>query len=98
MGHWHHHRGQSFRCRVDELSINLAGKDFLLFGTKGFFAPATGFRLFLGDRFHLRAEVRGNFWKLSYPASFRSGTEPVTADAKEWNLAPWFAVGMGLIL
>ena len=68
------------------------------FGTKGFFAPATGFRFFLGDRFHVRAEVRGNFWKLSYPTSFRSGTEPVTADAKEWNLAPWFAVGLGLIL
>ena len=68
------------------------------FGTKGFFAPATGFRLFLGDRFHLRGEVRANFWKLSYPTSFRSGTEPVTADAKEWNLAPWFAVGLGLIL
>src|SRR5262249_39163574 len=64
------------------------------FGTKGFFAPAAGFRLFLGDRFHLRGEVRGNFWKLSYPTSFRSGTEPVTADAKEWNLAPWFVVGM----
>ena len=27
LGHWHHHRGQSFRCRVDDLSLNLAGKD-----------------------------------------------------------------------
>lgn len=27
LGHWHHHRGQSFRCRVDEVSLNLAGKD-----------------------------------------------------------------------
>lgn len=27
LGHWHHHRGQSFRCRVDDVSINLAGKD-----------------------------------------------------------------------
>lgn len=68
------------------------------FGTKAFFAPATGFRLFLGDRFHLRGEVRANFWKLSYPASFRNGTDPVTSDAKEWNLAPWFVVGVGLIL
>jgi hypothetical protein len=29
LGHWHHHRGQSFRCRVEEVSINLAGKDRL---------------------------------------------------------------------
>ena len=68
------------------------------FGTKGFFAPAAGFRLFLGDRLHIRGEVRGNFWKLSYPTSFRTGSDPVTLDAKEWNLSPWFAVGMGLIL
>jgi hypothetical protein len=67
------------------------------FGTKGFFAPSAGFRLFLGDRLHLRGEVRGNFWKLSYPSSFR-GTVPVTLDAKEWNLSPWFAFGAGLIL
>lgn len=26
LGHWHHHRGQSFRCRLDDLSVNLAGK------------------------------------------------------------------------
>jgi hypothetical protein len=68
------------------------------FGTKGFFAPATGFRLFLGDRLHVRGEVRGNFWRLSYPTSFRSGTTPVTLDAKEWNLSPWFVVGLGFIL
>jgi len=29
LGHWHHHRGQSFRCRVDDISLNLAGKDKL---------------------------------------------------------------------
>jgi hypothetical protein len=68
------------------------------FGTKGFFAPSTGFRMFLGDRLHLRGEVRANFWKLSYPTSFRTGTEPVTADASEWNLSPWFVVGLGFIL
>jgi hypothetical protein len=68
------------------------------FGTKGFFAPAAGFRFFLGDRLHLRGEVRGNFWKLSYPSSFRAGAVPVTLDAKEWNLSPWFAFGLGFIL
>jgi hypothetical protein len=68
------------------------------FGKKLFFGPAAGFRMFLGNRLHLRGEVRGNFWKLSYPASFRAGTTPVTADASEWNLSPWFVVGLGYIL
>lgn len=27
LGHWHHHRGQSFRCRVDDISENLAQRD-----------------------------------------------------------------------
>ncbi len=27
LGHWHHHRGQSFRCRVDDVSVNLAAAD-----------------------------------------------------------------------
>ena len=27
LGHWHHHRGQSFRCRVDDMSLNLAEAD-----------------------------------------------------------------------
>ena len=27
LGHWHHHRGQSFQCRVDDLSLNLERKD-----------------------------------------------------------------------
>lgn len=29
LGHWHHHRGESFRCRVDDVSDNLAGRDRL---------------------------------------------------------------------
>lgn len=29
LGHWHHHRGQSFRCRVDDVSDNLASKERL---------------------------------------------------------------------
>lgn len=27
LGHWHHHRGEAFRCRVDDVSMNLAGPD-----------------------------------------------------------------------
>jgi hypothetical protein len=68
------------------------------FGKKFFFGPAAGFRMFLGNRLHLRGEVRANFWKLSYPASFQAGTTPVTADVSEWNLSPWFVVGLGYIL
>jgi hypothetical protein len=68
------------------------------FGKKLFFGPAAGFRMFLGNRLHLRGEVRASFWKLSYPASFQAGTTPVTADVSEWNLSPWFVVGLGYIL
>jgi hypothetical protein len=68
------------------------------FGKRFFFAPAAGVRMFLGPRLHLRAEVRGNFWKLRYPSSFQAGVTPVTADVSEWNLAPWFVAGLGLIL
>ncbi|MGE5231210.1 MAG: hypothetical protein ACM3NS_05670, partial [Deltaproteobacteria bacterium] len=68
------------------------------FGKKFFFGPAAGFRLFLGNRLHLRAEVRGNFWKLSYPSSFQAGVTPVTASVSEWNLSPWFVAGLGFIL
>ncbi len=68
------------------------------FGKKFFFGPAAGFRMFVGNRLHLRAEVRGNFWKLSYPSSFQAGVTPVTANVSEWNLSPWFVVGLGLII
>jgi hypothetical protein len=27
LGHWHYHRGQSFRCRVDDVSDNLASRE-----------------------------------------------------------------------
>lgn len=27
LGHWHHHRGQSFRCRADDESMNLGATD-----------------------------------------------------------------------
>lgn len=68
------------------------------FGRKGFFGPGAGFRMFLGNRLHLRAEARASFWKLSYPSSFNAGVTPVTADVKEWNLTPWFVVGLGFIM
>lgn len=44
------------------------------FGTKFYFAPMVGTRLFLGDHLYLRGEARGFAWKLKYPALY--GLEP----------------------
>ena len=70
------------------------------FGTKFFFAPTAGTRVFLGDRLHLRAEFRANFWKLSYPLSFRQEPDPViiTGADSEWDLSPWVLFGFGYTL
>ncbi len=69
-------------------------------GTKFFFAPAAGTRVFFGDRVHLRAEARATFWKLAYPLSFREGPDPViiTGADSEWDLSPWILVGLGYTL
>jgi hypothetical protein len=70
------------------------------FGTKFFFAPAAGTRIFLGDRLHLRAEARAHFWKLTYPVSFREGPDPfiITGADSEWDLSPWIRFGIGYTL
>ena len=70
------------------------------FGTKFFFAPTAGTRVFFGDRVHLRAEFRANFWKLTYPLSFREAPDPViiTGADSEWDLSPWILVGIGYTL
>jgi hypothetical protein len=70
------------------------------FGTKFFFAPAAGSRVFLGNRVHLRAEVRATFWKLTYPLSFREEPDPViiTGADSEWDLSPWILFGIGYTL
>ena len=39
-------------------------------GHKATLAPGVGFRLFLTQAIHLRAEARGVFWKLNYPPSY----------------------------
>ena len=39
-------------------------------GKKIYFAPHAGFRFFVTDRLHLRADARVLFWKLNYPTSF----------------------------
>ena len=78
------------------------------FGNKFYFAPQLGTRFFLTNRLHLRADVRGVFWKLTYPVSFTEepvldpGTLPndphaVITDQRltEWTLTPWIQVGLG---
>ena len=77
------------------------------FGNKFYIAPAAGFRLFLGERLHLRAEARLTFWKLNYPTTFlqepveEPGTEEnpnavIPGDnLTEWTATPWLQAGLG---
>jgi hypothetical protein len=76
-------------------------------GHKVYLAPFAGFRLFITDHLHLRAEARGVFWKLKYPSSFE--TEPVLEPGtdespnavitdgrvSEWVATPWLQAGLG---
>ena len=77
------------------------------FGRKFYLAPNIGFRLFLSDRIHLRAEARATFWKLKYPTTFQQEPveEPGTVDnpnavipgnkLDEWTTSPWLLAGLG---
>jgi hypothetical protein len=77
------------------------------FGKKIYFAPAAGFRLFLTDRLHLRAEARATFWKLNYPTTFQQEPvqEPGTpqnpnavitgTSLTEWTTSSWLQAGLG---
>ena len=57
------------------------------FGHKVYFAPAVGMRIFFTERLHVRAEARGTFWKVTYPAAFGQG--------EEWTTTPWLLIGLG---
>lgn len=77
------------------------------FGRKLYLAPAAGFRFFLSDRLHLRAEARITFWKLNYPTTFQQEPveEPGTPDdpnavitsnnLSQWTASPWLQAGLG---
>jgi hypothetical protein len=73
------------------------------FGKKLYLAPAIGFRFFLTDRLHLRAEARGTFWKLNYPTTFQAPPRedptapPVLAGSstREWTSSRWLQAGLG---
>jgi hypothetical protein len=80
-----------------DVPADTSGYDF---GTKFFFAPTAGTRIFFSPRLHLRAEVRANFWRLNYPPSFRQEPDPViiTGADSEWDLSPWVLFGFGYTL
>jgi hypothetical protein len=73
------------------------------FGNKLYLAPALGFRFFITDRIHLRAEARGTFWKLKYPTTFQQvptedpAAPPVLAgnSTTEWVSSRWLQAGLG---
>jgi hypothetical protein len=73
------------------------------FGKKLYLAPAIGFRYFLSDRLHLRAEARATFWKLNYPTTFQQPppadptAPPVLAggSTREWVSSRWLQAGLG---
>ena len=52
-------------------------------GTKFYFAPHAGLRLFVTDRIHLRGDARVIFWKLNYP------------NSSEWDTSGWYQAGLG---
>jgi hypothetical protein len=87
-----------------DTAADTSGYDF---GRKLYVAPGAGFRVFLSDRLHLRAEAKATFWKLKYPATFLSEPvqEPGTPDnpnavitdgkLTEWTTSSWLQVGLG---
>ena len=91
----------------EDLAADTSGYDF---GSKFYVGPQLGTRFFVTRNLHLRAEVRGVFWKVNYPTSF--GLEPpeepgtpeapnaVIPDGKldEWTINPWFQVGLGYMV
>jgi hypothetical protein len=73
------------------------------FGNKLYLAPTAGFRFFISDRLHLRAEARATFWKLKYPTTFQQvppedpTAPPVLAgnSTTEWTSSRWLQAGLG---
>lgn len=78
------------------------------FGTKFYFAPLIGSRVFIGPRLSLRAEARAFTWKLSYPSSWaiEPPTSPGTVEdphavnptgrTGQYVVAPALTVGIGV--
>ena len=77
------------------------------FGTKFYFAPTIGTRLFVGPRLYLKLDVRGLVWKLVYPASYsdepakqpgtpgNSNAVNTTGVASQYTVTPEIRLGIG---
>ena len=77
------------------------------FGTKFFFAPNVGTRVFLGHRAFAKVEARALFWKINYPGSYTDepALEPgdidnpnavnPTGKRGEYVVTPAIFVGVG---
>lgn len=80
------------------------------FGTKVYFAPGIGTRLFVGQRLYLKVDARALIWKLDYPASYAkepakqpgTATQPnavnPTGLAGQYTVTPEFRLGIGIVL
>ena len=78
------------------------------YGTKFYFAPTAGVRLFLGRSVFLRAEARSVFVQLKYPASYldEPSRDPGTGGnsnavlaggrLKEWTTNGLYTIGLGI--
>ncbi len=78
------------------------------FGTKLFFAPALGTRLFISQRIYLKLDARALFWKLVYPASYsdeptkepgtatKSNAVNTTGALSQYVATPELRIGLGI--
>ena len=71
------------------------------FGSRLTFSGVTGIRWYPSRRFMLNADLRGQAWRLRYPASFRQtaadGSRVLALDEPDtdWTLHPWISLGVG---
>lgn len=76
-------------------------------GTKFVLAPMLGTRYFIAGDVHLQADIRFQFWQISYPSTylqepFEDPGTPSNPNAviptgrpKDWSVTPWVNVGLG---
>jgi hypothetical protein len=71
------------------------------FRFKGIFGPELGLRWYLARRIAVRADARVEFWRLSYPITYKqpspdgSRVLQVGAADYEWTRHPWISVALG---
>jgi hypothetical protein len=80
------------------------------FGSKVYFAPGIGTRLFAGQRLYLKLDARALFWKLEYPQSYldepakqpgtsgHSNAVNTTGLSSQYTLTPEVRIGIGIVL